>query len=157
MEFTCKHKNELKRNVCLCSFWRGFGDGLYIWLCLLPFPLFHLHVPTTVILSPLLEKPRKLTLHWWQQLPWAHSAPSFREQLLALQQGLSHSWKTARCSTVYKADVQDKNGVKALKCEGEKMNYIQCQPFFRNILVKPSICWFTLLHNHILCWTDWVW
>lgn len=100
MQFTCKHKNEPKRNVCLCSFWKGFGDRLYLAVFAHISPLFHLHVPTTVIPSPLLEKPRKLTLHWWQQLPWAHSAPSFRVQLLALQQGLLHSWKTARCNSL---------------------------------------------------------
>lgn len=75
-----------------------------------PFPsIFQPHTSTTIIPSPLLGKPRDPTLHWWQQLPWAHSAPSFREQVLALQQGLLHSWKTVRCSRVYKTDVQDKN------------------------------------------------
>lgn len=33
-----------------------------------------------------------LTLQRWQQAPWAHSAPPFRVQLEALQQGLLHSW-----------------------------------------------------------------
>lgn len=74
-----------------------------------PFSIFQPHTSTTIVLSPLLGKPSEPTLHWWQQLPWAHSAPSFREQVLASQQGLLHSWKTARCSRVYKADVQDKN------------------------------------------------
>lgn len=32
------------------------------------------------------------TLQSWQQTPWAHSAPAFRVQLLALQQGLVHSY-----------------------------------------------------------------
>lgn len=148
--FACVHFGEdLEMDSifgCVCSHFPSVSPSCTV-----------MYYNSTVIPSPLLEKPRKLTLHWWQQLPWAHSAPSFREQLLALQQGLSHSWKTARCSTVYKADVQDKNGVRALKCKGEKMNYTQCQPFFHNTLVKPSICWFTLLHNYILCWTDWVW
>lgn len=34
------------------------------------------------------------TLQSWQQTPWAHSAPAFRVQLLALQQGLVHSCNT---------------------------------------------------------------
>lgn len=34
-----------------------------------------------------------LTLHLSQQEPWAHSAPSLRVQLEALQQGLLHSWE----------------------------------------------------------------
>ena len=33
------------------------------------------------------------TLQLWQQTPWAHSAPAFRVQLLALQQGLVHSYR----------------------------------------------------------------
>lgn len=43
------------------------------------------------------------TLQLWQQTPWAHSAPAFRVQLLALQQGLVHSctesesWVLAKC------------------------------------------------------------
>lgn len=82
-----------------------FGEDLEtdsIWLCLLTFPLCFtfMYLPLLFIPSPLLEKPGKLTLHWWQQLPWAHSAPSFRVQLLALQQGLLHSWKTARCNSL---------------------------------------------------------
>lgn len=32
------------------------------------------------------------TLQLSQQMPWAHSAPAFRVQLLALQQGLVHSY-----------------------------------------------------------------
>lgn len=34
------------------------------------------------------------TLQFSQQTPWAHSAPAFRVQLLALQQGLVHSYTT---------------------------------------------------------------
>lgn len=35
-----------------------------------------------------------ITLQFSQQTPWAHSAPAFSVQLLALQHGLEHSYNT---------------------------------------------------------------
>lgn len=48
--------------------------------------------PSTVKVRTLGREKGPLTLHRWQQEPWAHSAPSLSVQLEALQQGLSHSW-----------------------------------------------------------------
>lgn len=67
----------------------------------------------------LLGIPRDPTLHWWQQLPWAHSAPGFREQVLASQQGFLQSWKTVRCSRVHRADLR-----LALVCSHTQSNTI---------------------------------
>lgn len=126
-----------------------------------PFPsIFQPHTSTIVIPSPLLGKPRHPTLHWWQQLPWAQSAPGFREQVLASQQGLLHSCKTARCSRVYKADVQDKNMPEhrnvRLTLISSRTWWVTCKQSNSSTFLIPSTCWITALHSCILCWTDWI-
>lgn len=75
------------------------------------------------------------TLHSWQQTPCAHSAPIFSVQLLALQQGLEHSFVVKETETE-NVSVKDEPGQQ----RGRK----------RDRGNNETLSWPPLLHNHTL-------